>query len=383
MRPRGSRFTREMFDFRETGGLFDHFEVNREPFWPRISWLIAGSGAWHLVLLACIILVPPVRNAFNLAVMFSGGGFVDRPYNKTDIGDEGDIYEITTEKFHYPEGYFLMDQQGMPIQQFPTPAPFTPPVFSPSQFAQPSPTPTPFPISTPPPAIAAKSPAASPPVKTAAETKAAEQEAAARAQKNLDDVSKKTGIELPEEGEVNKKPFRDLAAYATDLKSQGKLDFEKPFEVGIDTELDKNGKLVKPTVSRKVGDAVLVDLGAKLVAAMNDSGVLFYLKKINEDKPGTKVLFTIKQDGKEVVATVASEVTSPDSARQLSAGFRLLLAAGADSRKGKDEEILLRSTTVSADGKNIVFKLTIAHKDAVDIVKKGMVPEPSPAASPS
>ena len=107
-----------MFDFRETGGLFDHFEVNREPFWPRISWLIAGSGAWHLVLLACIILVPPVRNAFNLAVMFSGGGFVDRPYNKTDIGDEGDIYEITTEKFHYPEGYFLMDQQGMPIQQF-------------------------------------------------------------------------------------------------------------------------------------------------------------------------------------------------------------------------------------------------------------------------
>jgi hypothetical protein len=116
---------------------------------------------------------------------------------------------------------------------------------------------------------------------------------------------------------------------------------------------------------------------------MNDSGVLFYLKKINEDKPGTKVLFTIKQDGKEVVATVASEVTSPDSARQLSAGFRLLMAAGADSRKGKDEEILLRSTTVSADGKNIVFKLTIAHKDAVDIVKKGMVPEPSPAASPS
>jgi len=29
-----------------------------------------------------------------------------------------------------------------------------------------------------------------------------------------------------------------------------------------------------------------------------------YLKKINEDKPGTKVTFTIKQDGNEVVATV-------------------------------------------------------------------------------
>jgi hypothetical protein len=371
-----------MLDFTETDGLFDNFEVNREPFWPRISWLIAGSGAWHLVLLACIILIPPVRSAFGLAVMFSGGGFVDRPYNKTEIGGEGDIVEITMEKFHYPEGYFAMDQQGMPIQQFPPVAPFTPPVFSPSQVATPPPTPTPFPIAIPSPAIAANSPIPSPPAKTAAENKAAEQKAAEKAQKDLDEVSKETGIELPEEGEVNKQPFKDLAAYATGLKNQGKLDLGKPFEVAIDTELDKDGKLVKPTVSKKVGDAVLVDLGGRLVAAMNDSGVLFYLKKINEDKPGTKVVFAIRQEGNEVVATVTSEVASPDSARQLAAGFRLLLAAGAETRKGKDEEILLRNTTVSADGKNIVFKLTMAHKEAADIVKKGMT-EPSPAASPS
>jgi len=371
-----------MLDFTETDGLFDNFEVNREPFWPRISWLIAGSGAWHLVLLACIILIPPVRNALNIAVMFSGGGFVDRPYNKTEVGDDGEIFEITTEKFHYPEGYFAMDQQGMPIQQFPITAPFTPPVFSPSQVATPPPTPTPFPLPTPPRAIATNSPSASPPVKTAAENKAAEQKAAEKAQKDLDEVSKKTGIELPEEGEVNKAPFRDLAAYAKDLRNQGKLDLGKPFEVAIETQLDKDGKLVKPTVSKKVGDATLVDLGARLVAAMNDSGVLVYLKKINEDKPGTKVVFAIRQDGNEVVATVTSEVSSLDSARQLAAGFRLLVAAGADSRKGKDEETLLRSTTVSADGKNIVFKLTMAHKDVADIVNKGMA-EPSPTASPS
>jgi DNA-binding NarL/FixJ family response regulator len=383
MRPRGRAFITGMLDFTETDGLFDNFEVNREPFWPRISWLIAGSGAWHLVLLACIILIPPVRNALNIAVMFSGGGFVDRPYDKTEIGNDGDITEITLEKFHYPEGYFAIDQQGMPIQQSPPTAPFTPPVFSPSQVTTPSPTPAPSPGASPSPAIAANSPAASPPVKTAAENKDAEQKAAAKAQKDLEDASKKTGIELAQEGEVNKRPFKDLAAYATGLRDTGKLDFEKPFEVAIDTELGKDGKLVNQKVSKKVGDAVLVDLGEKLVSAMNDSGVLFYLKKINEDKPGTKVVFLIKQDGNEVVATVTSEVSSADSARQLAAAFRLVLATGAETRKGKDEEILLRSTTVSADGKNVVFKLTMAHKDVVDIVKKGIVPEPSPTASPS
>lgn len=370
-----------MFDFTETGGLFDKFEVNREPFWPRISWLIAGSGVWHLVLLACILLIPPVRNAFNVAVLFSGGGFVDRPYAKSEIGDDSEITEFTVEKFRYPDGYFAMDQEGVALQPFPTPAPFTPSVFSPTQSINIPSTPTPFPILTPTPAIAANSPRPSPTVQTEAEKKEAEKKAAEKAQEKLEAASKSTGIELPEPGDVNKRPFQDLADYARGLKKQGKLDFEKPFEIVIDTNLDKNGKLVNAKMTRHSGDDTLVDLGGKLISAMNDSGVLFYLKKLNEDKPGTKVVFTIKQEGDEVVATVTSEVSSLDSARQLASGFRVLMAAGAETRKGHDEEILLKNTNVSADGKNVVFKLTMAHKDVADIVRKGIA-EPSPTVSP-
>ena len=61
-----------------------------------------------------------------------------------------------------------------------------------------------------------------------------------------------------QEGEVNKKPFKDLAAYATDLKNQGKLDLNKPFEMVIEAEseliiaqsLDRNRrKKLRPHVS--------------------------------------------------------------------------------------------------------------------------------------
>jgi hypothetical protein len=378
-----------MLDFRETDGLFEKFEVNREPFWPRISWLIAGSGVWHLVLLACVILIPPVRDALSLAALFQGAGFVDKAYKKSQISDEGDISEITLEKFRYPDGYFLIDQQGMPIQQFPITPAFTPPPFTPSQVATPVPTPAPSPVGSPAPAIVTSSPAASPAVKTDAEKKAADAKAAdakiadakiAKAQKDLENVSKQTGIELPKEGEINKAPFKDLAIYATGLKNKGQLDLDKPFEVVIDTTLDKDGKLVNPKVTSKSGEENLVDLGTRLVAAMNDSGILFYLKKINEDKPGTKVIFTIKQDTNEVVATVVSEVASPDSARQLAAGFGAMLGLAAKARAGKDEEVLIKHTTVSGDGKTIVFKLTMAHKEVVDIVKKGMA-EPTPSPS--
>jgi hypothetical protein len=370
-----------MLDLTKTDGLFDHFEVNPEPFWPSISRLLGGSLVLHAAVAACVILIPPVRDALSVAVLFRGAGFVDRPYAKTQIENEGDIVELTTERFRYPDGYFAMDQHPVP-----TPLPpiaFMPKKFPPAQLATPSPAPTPSPVASPSIAIAANSGSSGTDSKQLGTAKNTDDKAIAQAQKDLEDASKSTGIELAKEGEVNKKPFKDLAAYATDLKNKGQLDLDKPFEVAIDTELDKDGKLVNPKVSRQVGDATLVDLGGRLVAAMNDSGILFYLKKINEDKPGTKVVFNIKQNGNEVVATVESEVSSADSARQLSAAFSWIMDRGANSRKGKDEEVLLRKTTVSPDGNKVVFKLTMAHQDVVDLVKKGMTPSPSPAVTPS
>jgi hypothetical protein len=49
-----------------------------------------------------------------------------------------------------------------------------------------------------------------------------------------------------------------------------------------------------------------------------------------------------------------------------------MLLAGTVSRKGHDEEILLRNTKVSAEGSKIIFKLSMAHEEVVKIVQKGM-----------
>src|SRR5262249_54733692 len=314
--------------------------------------------------------------------MFSGAGFVDRPYTHTEIGDDAEIIDFTTEKFHYPEGYFLMDQQGLfpPAVQYPVIPPFKPVSMS---AASSTPTPTPGPSPTPSATPGLEIAGNSAPGKTA-EVKPspnADDKTAEQAQKQLEEASKKTGIEIPKEGEINKAPFKDLAVHATELRDKKLLDFDKPFEVTIDTSLDKDGKLINPTVTRKSGDDTLIDLGKGLVAAVNDSGVLFYLKKSNEDKPGTKVTFTIKQEANEVVAIVESETSSADSANKLSRGFALMLLVGADSRKGHDEEVLLKSTKVSADGDKVVFKLTLPRDEAVDIVKKGMA-IPSPTVPP-
>jgi hypothetical protein len=373
-----------MFNFADTGGLFDHYEVNREPFWPKMTWLVAGSGVWHLVLVVLILLIPPLRDAFSITAMFRDVGFVDKPYEHTDIED-ATILDFGNEKFHYPEGYWAMDQVGMPALPAYS-APFTPTHYSAPANQAPSPSPanSPTPTPTPAPVIAGNiGPGKTGKTANAKPTPGAspEDKSVAQAQKELEATAKKTGIELPAEGEINKAPFQGLAMYASDLRDAKKLDFDKPFEISIEASLDSNGKLVNPMVAKKSGDETLVDLGKELVSAMNDSGVLFYLKEINKDKPGAKVIFTIKQDGADVSATVETETSSPDSANKLARGFGLMLIAGAASRKGHDEEVLLKNTKVSAEGNKLSFKLAMQHKEVVDIVQRGME-KPSPTPTP-
>src|SRR4051794_23209672 len=144
-----------MFNFADNSGLFDHYEVNRDSFWRKISWLVAGSGAWHLFLVALVLLIPPVRDAFSITAMFRDAGFVDKPYVHTDIED-ADIIDFSNQKFHYPEGYWAMDQQGLPpLTEYPV-MPFSPtrysatrtptPDISPSPSLTPSPSPTQLPL---------------------------------------------------------------------------------------------------------------------------------------------------------------------------------------------------------------------------------------------
>jgi hypothetical protein len=196
-----------------------------------------------------------------------------------------------------------------------------------------------------------------------------------QAQTELDKTAAKNNIDLPKGNEINKKAMKDFAAYANDLKNQGKLDLNQPFEIVIEAELDQDGKLKDPKFTKKAGDPNLVDLFGRMVSALNDSGFLGYLKPLDKDNPGSRVVFTIKQGETEVLATVESEASSIDSARKLAEIFNVALALGAKSREGKDEEALLRNTSAEPNGKKIVFNFTMPRQAVVDLIKKQLAPD--------
>src|SRR5258705_1587314 len=193
---------------------------------------------------------------------------------------------------------------------------------------------------------------------------------AEQAQDELEKTVEKNNLDIPKENEINKQAMKDFATYANNLRKQGKLDLNQPFEIIIEAELDKDGKLKDAKFTKKAGDANLVDVFGHMVAALNDSGFLIYLKPLDKDNPGGKVIFTIKQGDTEVLASVVSEASSIDSARSLAKTFNAALFLGAKSRSGKDEEVLMRNTTATRDGKKVVVNFSMSRETVVDLIKK-------------
>ena len=357
--------------------LFEKFEVNRDPRWIVLTKLVGASVVLHLVLLWIVIYVPTVRDTVNIAALIASTKFVEKPYEATEITDQVQVVQL----FRYPDGYFTPDGQvAAELPPAPVPGvvdPFAPKIISQASSSpsfEPSPSPSPEASVSPETSVSPEASPASSASPAAVAQASPSPLTPEEAQKQLEKTAEQNNLALPGENEINKKPLKDFAAYANDLKNQGKLDLNKPFEIVIQATLDENGKLKKPEVFKKDGDENLVDLFRQLVAALNDSGFLAYLQPISKDNPGATVRITVKQGEQEVLASIESEASSPERAESLAKALNNLLYFGAGSRAGKDEEVLMKNTNATPDGKRVVVNFSMPRQSVVDMIKKQLEP---------
>ncbi len=344
--------------------LLENFEINREPRWPILSRLAAASLVLHAALVASAIYVPGVRNALNIASIFSDTKYVDEDYNRTAVGERAQVIDLAHEKFQYPEGYFstgavepdplapqiIAQTQPMPV--------FVPPKPIPTPKPTPQPTPTPAASPTP-------QPSASPSGTATDGTEAAAGKTKEEAEKDLNKIATEHNVERPNEDAINKKPLKDWLARANELKVKGQLDLNQTIEMVIEAQLDEDGTLHDPVVIQKTGDPRLIEVAKDLVAALGDSKVLGFMKK-----DARKLRITVKLDPNEVVAKVESEVGSAARAQELQDAYSKLLFFGQIARKGRDEEILYKNTKISTDGKQVIVNFKMPRADAGAMLSK-------------
>jgi len=360
--------------------LFEKFEVNRESRRQVLTKLVGASLVIHLVFLWLIVSVPALRSSLNIAALIAHTRFVDKDYEATQIADQVQLVQL--EKFHYPEGYFALETQinGQLPPQVAAVDPFAPKIISQASKERnvaPEASPSPSPIAS---ASPAASPSASPAASaspSAAITKASPSSSPLspeEAQKELEKTAEENNVAIPGENEINKKALKDFAAYASELKKQGKLDLDQPFEITIEAELDENGKLINARYTQRTGDKNLGDLFGRMVAALNDSGFLIYLKSISQDNPGAPVKITVKQGEKEVLASVESEASSATNAQKVAKDLNNLLALGVLARAGHDEVLIMKNSNATPDGKRVLVNFSMPRQDFLDMIKKQLEP---------
>lgn len=360
--------------------LFADSQINREPRWPILSKLTGASLVLHTALLASLVYVPGLRDAFNIAALVAQTGYSDRDYTKTEVGDEVQMLTLAGDKFRYPPGYFATEEQ---LRALAAPTPMVPQmIFTPSRVREiPTPTPTPEPV----PSLSPEESAA---VKTdpkvAAETKDAESKAPKspeEAEKELNKIAAENNVVRPNENEINTRPLKDWLARANALRDKGQLDLSSEIEITIAANLDTDCKLSDPNVVQKTGDARLIDVAKDMVSAIGDSGMLSFLRDPRKVTDPTKLTcdamplqVTIKLDQSDIVAKVETQAETPERAVQMAKGYNTLLAVGEFAKRGHDEEILYRNTKVTSEGKQILVNFSMPRPTASEILKKQLPP---------
>jgi hypothetical protein len=356
--------------------LFADSQINREPRWPILSKLTVASLVLHAALLASLVYVPGLRDAFNIAALLANTQYSDRDYSKTEVGENVQMVTLA-DKFRYPAGYFATEEQ---LQALAQPTPSIPQMsFTPNQVRQmPDPTPTPE-------ASPSLSPEASPvattDAKVAADSKAADPKTPEEAEQELNKIAAENNVVRPSENDINTRPLKDWLARANGLRDKGQLDLSSEIEITIAASLNTDCKLTDPSVIQKRGDSRLIDVAKDMVAAIGDSGMLSFLRDPSKVTDPTKLScdamplqVTIKLDQNDIAAKVETQADSPERAVQMAKGYNTLLTVGEIAKRGHDEEILYRNTKVTSEGKQILVNFSMPRPTASKILEKQLPP---------
>ncbi len=354
--------------------LFDRFEINRAPRWPLMSRLLALSIVVHGLFLVAVAYVPTLRSILFVASNMSGLKFVSEDYDPTLIGQRATIVRLEPhEKLYYPADYFgpppapetsafdpTFVQQAAP----PMPPPMPAPVYRPQRVRTPRVRPTPEPSPSPETAQATPTPSPSPMT-----------EAEKQAEAEMEKIAKENGISRPP-GNINTKPFEDIAVKGKELFDQGKLNLSSAIEVSATAELNEDGTLKPETVKLNwvtASDENTAALAQQLVTALSQSKVLVVLK-------GAKtVTMALTLDQQDVSVKVMGELPDEGVAKKTADGYTTLVAIGRMAKKGTNEGELYNNLNFTNDGSRFTMSF-VMPKDAAGKMIADMLAKKAAAA---
>ena len=167
---------------------------------------------------------------------------------------------------------------------------------------------------------------------------------------------------------VNGRPFRALLFKARRLKDEGALDLSRTLAVTIEADRNTDGTIENVAITGASSSAGLEALTAEFVDALSESRALSFLEGARH------VLMDFRLDPTTLAANLSTEVESDAHAARQARAYNALLVVARLSKRGQPVEAVYNNMTVSANGKQLAFKLEMSREAAGNLLLKQISP---------
>ena len=191
---------------------------------------------------------------------------------------------------------------------------------------------------------------------------------AQKAQPPVKEVENEDGtdaeVKIGQPKRISTKAFIDLLNKGRNMVESGEIDLSTPIEMEVTAERSRSGTLTNIGINQKIIAAPQRELAREFLEALSASGALEFLDGIR------RINFTLRLNGDTLSLSASSELPSAKKAAQWAEASTLLLEVGASVKRGRDEEVIYKGASVSANGKRVTATLSLSRDTVAGLLSK-------------
>lgn len=300
--------------------LFENFDVERKPLWPRLLRTVTLSVFLHAVLALTVFYGPTMYAFWELASAVTGVDYSDEEYALGQVRERAVMLEPGDVLLDVPPDYVKVQEEAVEAPQ-PTPEP------------KPTPSPTP---------------------NNGGDT----------AGSLVETIAQASDVPLPPRL-TNVRPFKDFLAKWSKKYDEGQLDLNNTVEVTIEADRREDGTLENMELTgASASDPIMKELAVDTVQAIGASGALSFLEGAR------RVKLHLILDRQKLSVEASSEVETAERASKMASVYSLGITAMRWRKSGTDEGVVWEKTTVRSKGKEVVINFEMPRDAAGSLLAK-------------
>jgi hypothetical protein len=171
-------------------------------------------------------------------------------------------------------------------------------------------------------------------------------------------------VKLGQPKRISTKAFIDLLNKGRSMVESGEIDLNSPIEMEVTAERSRSGALSNIGINQKVIASPQREIAKEFIEALGASGALEFLDGVR------RIVFTLRLNKDTLSLSASSELPSAKKAAEWAQASTLLLEVGASVKQGRDEEIIYKGASVSANGKRVTAALSLPRGTVADLLSK-------------